>query len=1176
MSRHSLTVAFCALLFTLPLAPARASNVGTANGRIIDATTKAPLAGVRVTLTSPSQSAVTVTDNAGAFSFLSLSPDTYTIGANKPGFYDASQAGITIFADQAAHVDLALVSSIKTITTVIARSNSSLVRAGTTSDVYSVNPAAQQASATLAGSGSLNQAYGAIASAPGVNVPSDQQGWYQGVYVRGGDVDQVAYELDGLPMTRQSDIAPIATLTTLGSQEVQIYTGGTPASSNSSGLAGYINQVIKTGTYPGYVRSTLGVGAPAFYHSATLELSGATPDRRFSYYVGLGGNNQDYRHESQFNGAGNPQYFYPLSVPSLNSTYHILDGSCGDATFATPCNAANNWGFLAAPGASYGQATNFDRENVVNIHLALPHRNSYLRDDIQALYVTGGINTQFYGSANELGARNVGQQPFLASTFYNGALMQAPDPSRLVAGPFPSSASGAAGIPLNQRDGSFNGYSIEKLQYQKNLSNNAYLRLLGYGEYSTWFINAPLSAQLTFGAELADYEVIDHTYGGGVTYVNQLSPKHLLTMQATYMTQKLQTYNAQFSSTDPQTTSLPPTGLGSILSNYVDVAGNCYNYTTGAAWSCFDAASQGGSIGGAINLTPGNAPGGTPAALAGATWLMTEDGHSAQIDRVRPYFTSFSITDLWQPNDRLTFNIGARLDRFSYRTEDVLNGYPARPFWFSAYNREFCSVSGVMQWNFNPTTGAFGAPCATPAALTATGTGGFTTTNAFQPRIAGTWTLNRDTVLRASYGRYARAEASSYFQYDTVQQNLASFISQFSSYGYATPNHDIHPDTADNFDLSLEKHLSGTSVSLRITPFFRTTRNQLQYLSISALGGTLAGLNIGTQKSSGVEFAVQKGDFARDGFSYELSYTHTNDTIRFKPINGHTVLDNLNAQIEQYNSYTYQCAQNELAPICGGGIYAANGASAFTNAAGGGTATVPNPYYCPTPGAACPYHAQPLLDPNGSYPPYDVIPSPFNAGNSYATPNVLTAIVQYRRGKLAVTPTFHWSDGASYGNPLVWPGYVPQACTQIPSTTPSTPGVSCGSGGALFLPDPYNGNRFDNLGSYKQPSQLTMNLQLSYDLTPAVSVTLSAVNVIDKCFQRGYAWDNPTTCVYSTLPSNILAPVGNFFGTTPGGLPAGGPTQLAYPYGTFFNITEVGTTSVIQPFGFFVNFNIKL
>ncbi len=87
-------------------------------------------------------------------------------------------------------------------------------------------------------------------------------------------------------------------------------------------------------------------------------------------------------------------------------------------------------------------------------------------------------------------------------------------------------------------------------------------------------------------------------------------------------------------------------------------------------------------------------------------------------------------------------------------------------------------------------------------------------------------------------------------------------------------------------------------------------------------------------------------------------------------------------------------------------------------------------------------------------------------------------------------------------------------------------------------------------------------------MSPRATLTVSALNLINKCYQRGYAWDNSTTCVYSSLPSNILAPAGNFL-TNP-------PVQVAYPYGTFFNITEVGTTSVIQPFNLFVNLNVKI
>ena len=629
---------------------ARAGTTGTLRGHVVDVSTQAPIAGVVVIAASPSQTAQSVTDSAGAFSFISLSPDTYTVSASKSGYEPQSQPGVSIVADQSATVSLMLQKALKTIARTTSRSVQSLVRSGVTSDVYSVNPTGQKAASTLNGSGSLTQAYGAIASAPGVNIPSNQQGWYQSVYVRGGDVDQVAYEFDGLPTTRQSDLAPIATLTSLGNQEVQVYTGGTPATSNSSGLAGYINQVIKTGTFPGYAVADLGIGGPAFYHQATVEVGGATPDRLFSYYVGLSGTNQTYRFGDQFGGVSEPLYFYPLSVPTNNNVYNILDGSGGKAP---------NYGFIFSPGYSYAQGTNFDRENVVNLHIGVPHRDSSLRDDIQLLYVTGGIADQFYSSANDVwytpkvGAKTgIGYpMPYLDSLYYGGPLMQTPRQQDVVVGLFPSSPTDrTVGGPIDpsDRDGNWNGYSIEKLQYQKNIDPHSYLRALVYGEYSNWFINGPDSAQLVFGSDPADYEVLEHGYGGSLIYANQLATQNLLTVEASYMTQRLQTYNAMFSSTDPFTTSLAPTGLGTILSNYGTPNGKCYNYVTGQPWSCFDAGSQGGCLTPSgcypgegsyrFNLTPGYAPPGSPAAKAGARWMMTENGQSAQVDDVTPHF----------------------------------------------------------------------------------------------------------------------------------------------------------------------------------------------------------------------------------------------------------------------------------------------------------------------------------------------------------------------------------------------------------------------------------------------------------------------------------------------------------------------------------------------------------
>ena len=129
---------------------------------------------------------------------------------------------------------------------------------------------------------------------PGAYVVPNQTGYFETVNIRGGDYDQVGYEFDGVPVTRSFDNYGSSSASSLGNAEVQVYTGATPANSEGQGLSGFINQVIKTGTYPGYATGSLGIGTPIFYHRAAVEVGGSTPDRLFSYYVGIGGSNQAY------------------------------------------------------------------------------------------------------------------------------------------------------------------------------------------------------------------------------------------------------------------------------------------------------------------------------------------------------------------------------------------------------------------------------------------------------------------------------------------------------------------------------------------------------------------------------------------------------------------------------------------------------------------------------------------------------------------------------------------------------------------------------------------------------------------------------------------------------------------------------------------------------------------
>ncbi len=351
-----LCVALILALSSQRWSPAQAGTTGGIVGRVTDARTHVPLAGARVNAVSPSQSVATTTDASGAFRFISLAPDTYVLSVELATYDAASLSGVTVLSDQTQTVPIALAKTLATIGTTRARASSDLIKPGTTSDVYSVNAAGAEAAQALGGPGGLNSAYSAIASVPGVNVQQGQQGWYQTVSIRGGNIDQVGYELDGIPVNRVYDNAPQTVLSSIGQQELQVYTGGTPASADASGIAGYVNQVIRTGTYPGFVQTSIGLGAPSFYHKLSFEAGGATKNRLFSYYVGLAGVNNDYRYGDQFNGVSDPHLFYPVYIPGR---FNLYDGTAGTIDYA--------------PGTTYSIATTTDRKKVVNLHLGIPH-----------------------------------------------------------------------------------------------------------------------------------------------------------------------------------------------------------------------------------------------------------------------------------------------------------------------------------------------------------------------------------------------------------------------------------------------------------------------------------------------------------------------------------------------------------------------------------------------------------------------------------------------------------------------------------------------------------------------------------------------------------------------------------------------------------------------------------
>jgi hypothetical protein len=645
-------VAGCVLLAGRPDA-GYAGTTGSLSGTVQDSQTGAPIIAAKVTATSPSQSSTTYSDRTGRYVFLSLIPDTYTLSAAKDGYETARISGISVFADQSQDVALRLLPSPKTLGTVriTARSSLSPVRPGTTTDVYSVNTAMTAAAATLGGGGGLNNAYSGIASMPGAFVPPNQFGVNQTVYVRGGYYDQIGYEYDGVPMNRSFDNYPSHSASTTGQEELQIYTGGGSASSDATGLSGFVNQVVKSGTYPGYANFSSRVGSPTFYNDLSLETGGSAPDRLFSYYVGISGFNQGIRYLDQFNGADLVNEFpaaYPSNITTNLPFWPAVYPNCDPSNpnlYANPATA-----FIASDPGCFGFVEpNIDfpssilgRESVGNFHVGLPHKRDNGRDDIQLLYANSTQFLQYYSSIADAGALltrlqspalNYAYDPAIWPDFYtypsgtqflhlanvpvigyafpgspaNRCLNQAGwiDFPLDIPGSCPISQSfpynaGTAALPLDYRDGRWDQASVMKAQYQDNISDSSYLRVFGYLFYSNTNRSGAVQEGITgpfgsvnLGGTNYDYEIGAHTRGGQVQYANQISSKHELTATLNYVESRtLRYYNFNDFNTGTQQVSNLTNGT-QCFAAYAGTLANGDNVNAGQPAPCNDPITQG-------------------------------------------------------------------------------------------------------------------------------------------------------------------------------------------------------------------------------------------------------------------------------------------------------------------------------------------------------------------------------------------------------------------------------------------------------------------------------------------------------------------------------------------------------------------------------------------------------
>ncbi|MBV8172075.1 MAG: TonB-dependent receptor [Candidatus Eremiobacteraeota bacterium] len=950
-----------ALPLVAPPPVAYAGTTGVISGKVLDEH-NAPVSAAKVTATSPSQTASGVTNGSGFFSLLNLSPDTYTVTLVKQAYQTTSAPGITVQADQISHVDIVMHTELHTIGRVTTTAQAGLVSKNVTGDLYTVN--AQKINSYQGSAGGAETLYsqnGVVGSLPGVTRTVGTGGGYAGngsLSVRGGSNDQIGFELEGIPLNRAFDSANGTAFLTNGLSSLEVYTGGEPADAGRS-MSGYINEIIRRGSYPGGGDFTFVIGTPALNNTYQADIYGGTPNKRFTYYASLLWINAGYNFGNSSN-LDNTTINVPANDPGCPLVNVIITGTI-------PCASPNSFNAPISSGAwqSFLNPLAHMSDGVINLNWTIEHNG--LSDDLQALYNTGYTWNPFLYSGpfvDPAVIANCGFEVVLSNpcptapggmTWPYGMLYTGPvaqplntNPSSYYTLTWPTSGQSLGLMPSNYLDSQTTQSAIEKLSYTRALTPSSFVRLYGYMVYSLWNFNQ--ATNVWQGDSFYDL----HDNAGGVTanYQNQLSQQHLIRADVDYLQERSLRYNYAPNSA------------------YPDDFVNCFptttvNYGIGAAsldYGCTGAFS------------------GTPEAVAQI------NGPYAYYNSISPTTYDAAIADTWRPSDRWTVDVGFRWDDFvvplmplqitgpngvaelaQNQSGTCLHGYAYAPTEPCAI---FLNASGPTASGGD---GTFGAS-ALPGAGNWTNVSGSLNYTYFSPRLGITYTASATDVIRASVGRYVQPPATAYEEYIGAPQwgatdTVAVLNNFYDGLGF-TAVHNVQPQDSTNYDASYE-HDFKNGMSMKVSPFYRVTRGQILNLPVNPLQPTFeTGYNFGAAKISGFEF-LAADNHQGDGWNGTLSATYTNSKIRFEaPIGGSNFIDTVNQQITNYNNF-----------------YGTNYA---------------------------------LFDPNGYYPP-SLFMSPGNTGASYDVAWVLNLNATYQHQGWEISPTFNYQSGNPYGDPLNFP-----------------------------------------------------------------------------------------------------------------------------------------------------------
>lgn len=679
MRSRILAAALTVFFGLLSIGPALAAGgqFGNLSGTITDAQTHAPIAGATVFAKSGSGSYTAKTDASGHYSILGMNVDTYTLTITAQGYEPQSFTGVIVFGDENDVANEVITKQLKTIAHVTSTAANSAFQPNQTIDTYTVS--GQRIQQALGNPFSTNEA-DLVQSAPGV-VPVFDNGTTS-ISIRGSLSVELGYQYDSVPFT-----APF--FDENGSQgflnginggsggSLQIVSGAGDATQGNVG-GGIINTVVPRGGYPASGDLDAEVGGPWYQHNLNFDYSLATANGKISDYVSFAGNS-----------------FVPQGFPT------------------------------GVPAAVFGQyfGDSYERHNdfVNNFVFRFGKHNN---QSIQFLYRTA-IN-EIYGNLGGCcaGLQHVATNPtFLDSDVYGTGLAMAPTLYGCGTAAVPSCASGSAALaaanayysslipdlpdenpnsPITSAPLTANNpMRFIKLAYTNSLNPSTFLTLT----YYNWSLDSIDANDTTFSY---DYSIQDgysdiggSRTGGMLSLTHEFGDNDTLTFEGKYEGARPEWIGDYpgFSTVALQLGAVGASVAGiSPMQWAAPIGGACPYSTAAPTYGCYvydNTVGKGESMPQIPNLGI---------------------GYNGTIQQQYGY----ALRDQWQPTDKLTFDIGARVDGEN-------NKFGQTPF-----NGPGGTTSDVS-----------------PGYLSSQ----FLTPREFEPRAAVSWRLDRDDSLRFSYGR---------------------------------------------------------------------------------------------------------------------------------------------------------------------------------------------------------------------------------------------------------------------------------------------------------------------------------------------------------------------------------------------------------------------------------------